>query len=127
MITKEENDLLCRVAGDAPMGKTLRQHYWLPAILSVRVKAGDAPVRVRLFGQNFVVFRGSDGKIGFLDEACPHRGVSLALARNEDCALRCLFHGWKINTAGQVVDVPNEPNNPKEFAKTVKARSYPTR
>ena len=120
MVTREENELLCRVTGDAPMGKMLRQHYWLPAVLSVRVRKGEAPVRVKLFGQNFVAFRGADGKVGFLDEACPHRGASLALARVEDCSLRCLFHGWKISSAGEVLEVPNEPNSPKEFARTVK-------
>jgi phenylpropionate dioxygenase-like ring-hydroxylating dioxygenase large terminal subunit len=127
MVTKEENELLCRVTGDAPMGRMLRQHYWLPAVLSVRVRKGEAPVRVKLLGQNFVAFRGADGKVGFLDEACPHRGASLALARVEDCSLRCLFHGWKISSGGEVLDVPNEPNNPKEFVKTVKVKSYPSR
>jgi phenylpropionate dioxygenase-like ring-hydroxylating dioxygenase large terminal subunit len=127
MVTREENELLCRVTGDAPMGKMLRQHYWLPAILSVRVKHGDAPVRVRLFGENFVAFRGADGKVGFLNEACPHRGASLALGRVEGCAVKCLFHSWKISSSGEVLDVPNELNNPKEFAKTVKVRAYPTR
>jgi hypothetical protein len=58
MVTKEDNELLCRVTGDAPMGRMLRQHYWLPAVLSVRVRKGEAPVRVLLFGQNFVAFRG---------------------------------------------------------------------
>ncbi len=127
MVTREENELLCRVTGDAPMGRMLRQHYWLPAVLSVRVRKGEAPVRVKLFGRNFVAFRGKDGTVGFLDEACPHRGVSLALARVDDCSLTCLFHGWKIHASGEVLDVPNEPNNPKEFAKTVRAKSYPVR
>ncbi|MCA6121301.1 Rieske 2Fe-2S domain-containing protein [Bradyrhizobium sp. WSM 1704] len=127
MVTREENELLCRVTGNAPMGRMLRQHYWLPAVLSVRVRKGEAPVRVKLFGRNFVAFRSKDGTVGFLDEACPHRGASLALARVDDCSLTCLFHGWKISASGEVLDVPNEPNNPKEFAKTVKAKSYPVR
>ncbi|WP_050631613.1 Rieske 2Fe-2S domain-containing protein [Bradyrhizobium viridifuturi] len=127
MVTREENELLCRVTGDAPMGRMLRQHYWLPAVLSVRVRKGEAPVRVKLFGRNFVAFRGNDGTVGFLDEACPHRGASLALARVDDCSLTCLFHGWKIKADGEVLDVPNEPNNPREFAKTVRAKSYPVR
>ncbi len=58
MVTREENELLCRVTGDAPMGRMLRQHYWLPAVLSVRVRKGEAPVRVKLFGRNFVAFGG---------------------------------------------------------------------
>jgi phenylpropionate dioxygenase-like ring-hydroxylating dioxygenase large terminal subunit len=126
MITKEDNELLCRVTGDAPMGRMLRQHYWLPAVLSVRVRKGEAPTKVKLFGRKFIAFRGKDGRVGFLDEACPHRGASLALGRVDDCAVTCLFHGWRISTSGEVLDVPNEPNNPKEFAKTIKVKSYPT-
>jgi phenylpropionate dioxygenase-like ring-hydroxylating dioxygenase large terminal subunit len=126
MITIEDNELLCRVTGEAPMGRMLRQHYWLPAVLSVRVRKGEAPVKVKLFGRKFIAFRGKDGSVGFLDEACPHRGASLALGRVDDCAVTCLFHGWRISTSGEVLDVPNEPNSPKEFAKTIKVNSYPT-
>jgi phenylpropionate dioxygenase-like ring-hydroxylating dioxygenase large terminal subunit len=104
----------------------LRQHYWLPAVLSVRVRKGEAPVKVKLFGRKFIAFRGKDGSVGFLDEACPHRGASLALGRVDDCSVTCLFHGWRISTRGEVLDVPNEPNNPEEFARTIKVKSYPT-
>jgi hypothetical protein len=69
MVTREENELLCRVTGDAPMGRMLRQHYWLPAVLSVRVRKGEAPVRVKLFGRNFVAFRGADGKVGLAEQS----------------------------------------------------------
>ena len=122
MVTREENELLCRVTGDAPMGRMLRQHYWLPAVLSVRVRKGEAPVRVKLFGRNFVAFRGKDG-----NARLPRRSVSAqrrlaCAARVDDCSLTCLFHGWKISAGGEVLEVPNEPNNPKEFAKTVKAK-----
>ena len=69
-----------------------------------------------------VAFRGHDGRVGVLDERCPHRGVSLTLARNADCALTCIFHGWKIDADGNVVDVPAEPAERREaFAKRVKA------
>jgi phenylpropionate dioxygenase-like ring-hydroxylating dioxygenase large terminal subunit len=125
MTTREENDLLTRVENGAPMGRMLRQLYWVPAVLSSRLEAGGAPVRVKLFGERFVAYRTHDGRVGFLNEACPHRGASLALARNEDNALRCIFHGWKICVSGKVVDVPNEPSNPEAFCKTVKVRHYP--
>src|SRR3954471_5763305 len=108
MLSKESNELLCRVGPGTPMGNMLRQ-FWVPALRSARLEASGAPVRVRLFGENFVAFRASDGRVGFLDEGCPHRGVSLALARNENCALTCIFHGWKIDVSGKVVDVPSEP------------------
>ncbi|WP_423200250.1 MULTISPECIES: Rieske 2Fe-2S domain-containing protein [unclassified Cupriavidus] len=126
MTTAAENELLTRVENGAPMGRMLRQLYWLPAVLSSRLVADGAPVKVRLFGENFVAFRATDGRVGFLDEACPHRGVSLALGRNEDCAIRCIFHGWKISVTGEVLEVPNEASNPECFRGTVKVRHFPT-
>ena len=79
MLTAEENDLLCRVEGDAPMGQLIRRH-WIPACLSEEVaECDDPPVKVRLLGEDLVVFRDSDGRLGVLDEYCPHRRVSLAL------------------------------------------------
>ena len=83
MLSREDNELLTRVSGDAPMGQMIRQHWWVPAGLSAKLEADGAPVRVRLFGSNYVAFRATDGTVGFFDEACPHRGASLALAPNE--------------------------------------------
>src|SRR3546814_10852562 len=84
MLTEEENRLLTDVEGDAPMGRMMRQQYWIPCARSASLEADGAPARVRLLGRNYVAFRATDGRIGFFDEACPHRGVSLVLARNED-------------------------------------------
>ncbi len=126
MLTREENDRLCRVEGDAPMGRLMRRH-WVPALLSEQVAVPDgAPVRVRLFGESLVAFRDSSGKLGLIGEFCPHRKVSLAFGRNENCGLRCLYHGWKIDTSGNVVDMPSEPKE-TGFAAKVKHISYPTR
>ena len=85
MLTREENKLLCRVEGEAAMGKLMRRH-WIPACMSEEVAEPDGkPVKVRLLGEDLVVFRDSDGRPG-LDEYCPHRRASLALGRNEECA-----------------------------------------
>src|SRR5215470_1945360 len=96
MLTQEQNELLTRVEGHAPMGRLMREHYWIPACVSSQLIADGAPIRVRLLGKDYVAFRASDGRVGFFDERCPHRGTSLVLARNESCGLRCIFHGWKI-------------------------------
>src|SRR6185312_15522124 len=86
-----------------------------------------APKRVRLMGENFVAFRATDGRVGFIDEACPHRSASMALGRNEQGGLRCIFHGWKISPEGKVVDTPCEPADRRAaFAAAQKVRALPT-
>ena len=72
-MTPEENQLLCRVEGAAPMGALMRRH-WLPACMSEEVAEPDgAPVRTRLLGEDLVVFRDTQGRLGVLGEHCPHR------------------------------------------------------
>lgn len=122
-----ENELLTRIEGNAPMGKMLRQRYWMPYLRSARLEADGAPVKVRLLGENYVSFRATDGRIGFFDEGCPHRGASLTLARNEDNALRCIFHGWKMDVSGVVTETPSESRNPEKFAASVPLKHYPVR
>jgi phthalate 4,5-dioxygenase oxygenase subunit len=82
MLTSEQNEAITRVEGDAPMGHLIRAHSWIPACLSGTLERDGAPRRVRLLGVDHVAFRDTDGRIGFLDEACPHRNTSLVLARN---------------------------------------------
>ena len=126
MLTAEENDLLCRVEGDAPMGQMMRR-YWLPACMSEEVAEADGtPVRVKMLGEDLVAFRDTDGKVGVLGEYCPHRGASLALGRNEECGLRCLYHGWKMDVAGNVLEMASEPPESR-LAEKVKHTAYPTR
>jgi phthalate 4,5-dioxygenase len=119
LLTHEQNDRLTRVEGDAPMGRLMREHYWIPAVLSAQLVADGAPRRVRLLGTDYVAFRATDGRVGFFAEACPHRGCSLVLARNEDCGLRCIFHGWKIDVGGFVAEVPTHQPDPRAFAAKV--------
>jgi len=126
MLTAEENDLLCRVEGDAPMGRMMRR-YWLPACLSEEVEERDgAPIRIRLLGEDLVVFRDTSGRLGVVGEHCPHRRASLSYGRNEENGLRCLYHGWKIDVDGNVVEMPSEPAESGQCAK-VRHRAYPCR
>ena len=125
MMNKADNELLTRIGPRTPMGAMLRE-YWVPACRSAKLEADGAPERVRLFGENFVAFRATDGRVGFMQEACPHRCASLALARNEENGLRCVFHGWKFSVEGQCVDAPTEPRAQRErFAASVPVRSHP--
>jgi phthalate 4,5-dioxygenase len=123
MLTHEENELLCRVGPGTPMGNLVRR-FWIPAASSADFVAGGAPKRVRLVGQDFVLFRDRAGRIGLLDELCPHRGASLTLARNEDCGLRCIYHGWKIGVDGTVLETPSEAED-STFKNRVRAGAYP--
>src|SRR5918999_1104839 len=126
MLTHEENELLCRVEGEAPMGRLMRRH-WVPAVLSEQLVEPDGtPVRVRLFGEDLVAFRDSDGRLGVLGEYCPHRKASLVLGRNEECGLRCLYHGWKFDVEGNVMDQACEPEGGR-LKLHRKQKSYPAR
>jgi phthalate 4,5-dioxygenase oxygenase subunit len=123
MLTREENELLCRIGAETPMGQMMRR-YWLPAITSEELEADGPPQHVRLLGEDLVAFRDSNGRVGLLDEYCPHRGASLLLARNEDCGLRCLYHGLKVDVSGRVVDMPTIPDA-RGYKDRVRAVSYP--
>jgi phthalate 4,5-dioxygenase oxygenase subunit len=126
MLNQADNELLTRVGPGTAMGAMLRE-YWVPACRSATLEADSAPFRVRLFGENFVAFRATDGRVGFIQEACPHRCASLALARNEEGGLRCIFHGWKFSVEGKCVDAPTEPKSQRDkFADSVPVTSHPT-
>jgi phthalate 4,5-dioxygenase len=126
MISKEENDLLCRVEGNAPMGQLFRKH-WQPVCLLEEVSEPDGnPVRARLFGEDLVVFRATDGRVGVMDEYCPHRRASLVFGRNEEGGLRCLYHGWKMDVDGNVIEMVSEPAA-SCLAQKIKHTAYPTK
>jgi len=109
MLSREENNLLTQVGPGTPMGRLIR-HYWIPALLSEEISEPDgAPVRVRLLGEDLVAFRNSQRRIGLLAEHCSHRGTSLFFGRNEECGLRCIYHGWKYDIDGNVLETPAEP------------------
>ncbi len=125
MLTPEENELLCRVQGQAPMGQLMRRH-WTPVCLIEEVSEPDgAPVKAQMFGEDLVVFRDTEGRVGVMGEYCPHRGASLVLGRNENCGLRCLYHGWKMDVQGNVLEMVSEPAA-SGMAQKVKHLAYPT-
>ena len=125
MVTHEENELLTRIDGNAPMGRLMRDHYWVPFALTSQLVAGAGPMPVRLFGENYVAFRAESGRIGFFDELCPHRRASLVLARAEGDCLRCIYHGWKLDVAGCVVEAPTQQVRPERFAASVPVVHFP--
>jgi phenylpropionate dioxygenase-like ring-hydroxylating dioxygenase large terminal subunit len=106
------------------MGDFMRQ-FWMPAVRSGELPVVDGPpLRVKLLGEELIAFRGTSGKVGLIQNACPHRGASLFFGRNEEEGLRCVYHGWKFDTAGACVDMPSEPAE-SNFKSKVRARAYP--
>jgi phthalate 4,5-dioxygenase oxygenase subunit len=124
MFKQEDSERLCQVGVGAPMNEVFRR-YWIPALLSEELPNPDCPpVRVRLLSEDLIAFRDTNGVIGLMDAYCPHRRAHLFWGRNEECGLRCVYHGWKFDTTGQCVDTPNEPET-STFKHNVKITSYP--
>src|SRR6266545_4101932 len=123
MLSKEDNPAVSRVGPGTLMGNLMRQ-YWIPAMLSSELPRPDSdPVRVLLLGEKLIAFRDTNGRIGLVDHLCPHRGASLFYARNEECGLRCVYHGWKFDVDGNCVDMPNEPVE-SNFKDKIKPLTY---
>jgi nitrite reductase/ring-hydroxylating ferredoxin subunit len=125
MLTAQDNEILTRVGPGTLMGNLLR-HYWQPALLSSEVPEPDSPpMRVRLLGEDLIAFRDTNGAVGLVANACPHRGASLFFGRNEEAGLRCVYHGWKFDVTGACVDMPSEPAE-SNFKTKVRVGAYPT-
>jgi phthalate 4,5-dioxygenase oxygenase subunit len=125
MLSHADNEVLTRTNPGTPMGDVMRR-YWVPALLSAEIPEPDCPpVRVKLLGESLVAFRDTQGRIGLLEEFCPHRLASLFLGRNEECGLRCVYHGWKFDVKGNCLDMMNEPPD-SDFKDKVRTTAYPT-
>jgi phthalate 4,5-dioxygenase len=125
MLTTPENELLSQVGPGTAAGETIRQ-YWLPVLLSFELLPDGAPLRVRLMGEDLIAFRTASGRVGLVQNSCPHRGASLFFGRNEEEGLRCVYHGWKFDVTGACADMPSEPAE-SNFKAKVRARAYPCR
>ena len=124
MLTVEDNTRLTRVGPGTPAGELMRR-YWMPAVLSTELPEKDgSPVRVRLLGEDLIAYRDSTGAVGLVDAHCPHRRAPMFFGRNEECGLRCVYHGWKFDRNGDCVDMPSEPAGTPLQAK-VKIKAYP--
>jgi phenylpropionate dioxygenase-like ring-hydroxylating dioxygenase large terminal subunit len=123
MLTAEQNEFLTNTDPGTPMGNLWRR-FWLPALLSEELPAPDCPpVRVRLLGEDLVAFRDTNGDVGLMDAHCPHRLADLFFGRNEECGLRCVYHGWKFDVNGECVDMPNEPAE-SNFKSKIRTTAY---
>ncbi|MDO9711615.1 aromatic ring-hydroxylating dioxygenase subunit alpha [Paracraurococcus lichenis] len=123
MMSAEQNRRLTQVGPGMPGGALLR-HYWQPVALAEELE-GPRPVRpVRLLGQDLVLFRDEQGRVGLLDRDCPHRNADLAFGRLEDGGLRCPFHGWLFDVAGTCLDTPAEPEGSR-LCDRIRQKAHP--
>jgi phthalate 4,5-dioxygenase len=124
MVSQKQSEALTQSGPGTIMGALFRR-YWIPALHAWELPEPDCPpVRVKLLGEKLVGFRDTKGRLGLIDEFCAHRGVSLWFGRNEECGLRCPYHGWKYDITGQCVDLPSEGEN-GPMRKRMKLKSYP--
>ena len=115
------SDLLTRTAAGTPMGQLMRR-YWVPILGSDEIALPDGPqVRVKIMGEKLLAFRDTEGRPGLIDEFCTHRGASLFFGRNEQCGIRCAYHGLKFDRSGACVDVPSAP----QVAQRMRIKAYP--
>ncbi len=126
MLSAADNELLTRTGSGTPMGEYFRR-YWLPVVLSEELPGPDCPpLRIQVLGEDLLAFRDSRGRVGVVDARCPHRGADLFFGRNEDCGLRCVYHGWKFDVDGKCVDLPNVPARTAQHM-NISIRACPTR
>ena len=125
MLSKQDNLRLCLIGPGTPMGDVFRR-YWNPVALAEELPPPDGkPLRVQALGESLVAFRDTSGQVGLLAENCLHRGVSLALGRVENGGIRCLYHGWKFDVTGAVLEMPNLGDG--RVQQRLKAIRYPVR
>ncbi len=120
----DQHNSLVQTGPGTLMGNLFRR-YWVPALLASEIPEADCPpVKVQLMGEKLLAFRDTEGRIGLIDEFCAHRGVSLWFGRNEECGIRCPYHGWKYDITGACTEVPSETEE-SDFRKRVKLKAYP--
>jgi phthalate 4,5-dioxygenase len=126
MLRAEANETLSRVGPGTPMGELFRR-FWLPALLGEEIEASDGPpIRLRILSESLVAFRDTGGRVGIVQAHCPHRLAPLFFGRNEEYGLRCPYHGWKFDVAGNCLETPNVTPGAPDIRKNVGITAYPT-
>ncbi|HWP56665.1 MAG TPA: Rieske 2Fe-2S domain-containing protein [Candidatus Acidoferrales bacterium] len=120
----EENEQITRVGPGTLMGGLFRQ-YWIPVLpQSFLDEPGGRPRRIRLLGEDLVLFRTRRGEVGLVGAYCSHRLAPLYFGRIEDDGIRCPYHGWKYSPVGKCLEMPNVPPE-QQFADLINHPGYP--
>jgi phthalate 4,5-dioxygenase oxygenase subunit len=125
MLSAKDNELITQTGPGTPMGDLFRR-YWLPVMLSRELTEREGPpIRVQVLGETLVAFRDAEGKVGVVDQFCPHRGAALYYGINHGDGLMCIYHGWRFNVEGRCIDMPSDlPES--TFKDRVRVPAYPT-
>lgn len=122
MLSQKENERLTLVGRGTPAGEFLRR-YWHPVAVAVELK--ENPIkRLRILGEELVLYRGENESYGLVAEQCAHRGASLAYGKIEGNNIRCAYHGWLYNLEGKCIEQPAEPEA-STFKNRVRQTAYP--
>ena len=123
MLTREENELLTRVGPGTPAGQLLRR-YWHVAGAAAELSDTKPKKRVRILGEDLVLYRDRSGAYGLVRERCSHRGASLYYGFVEEDGIRCPYHGWKYDADGRCIEQPFE--NPEAgYKDKIQHPAYP--
>jgi nitrite reductase/ring-hydroxylating ferredoxin subunit len=100
-------DDLARVGAGTPMGELMRR-YWHP--IGLLSDASETPRKVRVLGEDLILFRDKSGTPGLVHPHCAHRGASLFYGKVEEHGIRCCYHGWLFDAKGHCLEQPCEPS-----------------
>jgi 5,5'-dehydrodivanillate O-demethylase len=109
--------------GPGTLGGRFFRQFWLAIYQSHDLKQ-EWSVPVRILSENLTLYRGESGQVYLVGNRCAHRGAQLSAGIVDGEGIRCNYHGWKFNGAGQCVDQPSEPCS---FKERVKIKAYPCR
>ena len=122
MLSKEANERLTRVGPGTPMGELMRR-YWQP-IRPFSQLLDEEVIKIKILGEELVLYRTTTGNLGLIDSHCPHRQTGLEYGIPDEEGLRCCYHGWLISPSGDCLDTPLEAIDSK-FKHKIKVTAYP--
>ncbi len=125
MLTAEQNERYTRVGAGTPCGKLMRR-YWHPIAASAQLpEHGTKPVRI--LGESLVLYRDRRGRLGLVDDKCPHRRGGMVFGIPEEAGIRCAYHGWLYDASGRCLEQPYEAivDPASTFKDKVRIKAYP--
>ncbi len=113
---------LTEVGRGTPMGELMRR-YW--QVIALSRDTTGTPRKIRLLGEDLVLFRDGQGRPGLFHARCTHRGTTLYYGKVEERGIRCCYHGWLCDVEGHCLEQPCEPDSGARFRDKVREPWYP--